>query len=348
MELERLLAELNFDPGAVDGVFDERTRTAIALYQEFAALAVDGEPGPELLAELRQVARAFAEINAAKAIAAPEPEPEPEPEVAAETEPEPEPEAEVAAEPEPEPEPEAEDAAEPEPEPEPEAEVAAQPEPEPVPEPEVAAEPELEPEPESEVAAQPEPEPEPAAEPKPKSSFNLDNMIARLVEDDGHGQGAGLEGDPSGGTSGDRAPDRTSPVAEPRARVQLLAELAELDGYGAFQVAFAAAEVGDFTRAIELYTRAINGGDLALSDLADAFYNRANARSYAEAYDFAIADYGAAIVNKPEFPGAYYNRGFAFKARGQRTRALADFMKARALGLVRLGARSPDQPPPRR
>ena len=132
-------------------------------------------------------------------------------------------------------------------------------------------------------------------------------------------------------------------AARPDARA-----LADLDGYGAFKIAFAAAEVGDFARAIELYSRAIEGGDLALSDLADAFYNRANARSYSRAYDFAIADYGAAIVNKPEFPGAYYNRGFAFKASGQRTRALADFMKARALGLQRLGVRLPDQPPPRR
>ncbi len=106
--------------------------------------------------------------------------------------------------------------------------------------------------------------------------------------------------------------------------------------------------MGDFARAIELYSRAIEGGDLALADLADAFYNRANARSYAQAYDFAIADYGAAIVNKPAFPGAYYNRGFAFKASGQRTRALADFMKARALGLQRLGVRAPDAPPPAR
>ncbi|MCH8999481.1 MAG: hypothetical protein IID48_14635 [Proteobacteria bacterium] len=126
------------------------------------------------------------------------------------------------------------------------------------------------------------------------------------------------------------------------------AVMAALDGYGAFRNAFAAAELGDFARAIELYSRAIEGGDLALADLADAFYNRANARSYAQAYDFAIADYGAAIVNKPEFPGAYYNRGFAFKASGRRTRALADFMKARALGLQRLGVRAPDQPPPRR
>ena len=423
IELERLLAELNFDPGAIDGVIDGRTRTAIALYQEFAALAVDGEPGPKLLVELRQVVRAFAEINAAKAVAAAAPEPQRQPE----------PEPEIAAQ----------SAPTPEPEPEPEPEVAAQP----APEPEVVAQPapapEPEPEPEPEVAARPEPE--------PTSGFDLDHMIARLVYKDGTGgapAGAGpdrelvlavqrqlarigldpgpLDGQlgartseailvyqgvrglpadgrpsralldrlarepdhpgrtgqgngPSGGGLGSGpGPDQTSRIATPGAIARLLGAadgekfpapaagagaalgtsvmapgpsaraLAALDGYGAFKIAFAAAEVGDFARAIELYSRAIEGGDLALADLADAFYNRANARSYAQAYDFAIADYGAAIVNKPAFPGAYYNRGFAFKASGQRTRALADFMKARALGLQRLGVRAPDAPPPAR
>jgi tetratricopeptide (TPR) repeat protein len=118
-------------------------------------------------------------------------------------------------------------------------------------------------------------------------------------------------------------------------------------GYDAFKKGYAAALAGDFDLAIAFYTRAIEGGDLALTHLADAFYNRANARSYKGALEFAIADYGAAIVNKPEFPSAYYNRGFALEATGQHTRALADSMRARALGLRRLGVRSPDVPPPR-
>ncbi|RMD62739.1 MAG: hypothetical protein D6826_06665, partial [Alphaproteobacteria bacterium] len=54
-ELERLLARLKFDPGPIDGIIDERTRTAIRLYQEFAVLPVDGEPTAALLAELRAV-----------------------------------------------------------------------------------------------------------------------------------------------------------------------------------------------------------------------------------------------------------------------------------------------------
>ena len=120
------------------------------------------------------------------------------------------------------------------------------------------------------------------------------------------------------------------------------------DGYDAFEKAFVASEAGDYARAIALYSRAIEGGDLELTYLADAFFNRANVRSHTKEYDFAIADYGAAIVNKPEFPGAYHNRGFAFEARGRHNRAMADFIKARALGMGRLPARTPDQPPPLR
>ena len=77
-EIEQLLAALNFDPGTVDGVVDARTRTAIGLYQEFAALPIDGEPSAALLRELRQVAQAFSEMKSAEpepdAVVAPEPE----------------------------------------------------------------------------------------------------------------------------------------------------------------------------------------------------------------------------------------------------------------------------------
>ena len=395
IELERLLAELNFDPGAIDGVIDGRTRTAIALYQEFAALAVDGEPGPKLLVELRQVVRAFAEINAAQAVAAaasePQPEPEPGPEAAAQSAPAPEPE------------------------PEPEPEVAARPEPEPTsgfdldhmiarlvykdgtggapagagPDRELvlAVQRQL-----ARIGLDPGPlDGQLGARTSeailvyqgvrglPADGRPSRALLDRLAREPDHPGRTGQGNGPSGGGLGSGpGPDQTSRIATPGAIARLLGAadgekfpapaagagaalgtsvmapgpsaraLAALDGYGAFKIAFAAAEVGDFARAIELYSRAIEGGDLALADLADAFYNRANARSYAQAYDFAIADYGAAIVNKPAFPGAYYNRGFAFKASGQRTRALADFMKARALGLQRLGVRAPDAPPPAR
>ncbi len=430
-ELERLLAELNFDPGKIDGVVDERTRAAVGLYQEFAALPVDGTPSATLLAELRQVVQAFADMKAAQATsqaaaqaeAAPPAVLESAPAVAETLPAEPEPEVAEAPPPEPEPEPEVAEA--PPPEPEPEPEIAETPPPELEPEPEVAEAPP--PEPEPEVAEVPQPVEAPASEaPAPERTrlrFDLDNMIARLVQPGGRvAAGAGNRADPGlvlavqrhlarigldpgplDGQMGtrttqaveayqrarglpvdghptrdllarlERAPAGPAPPAQvPSARVLLSGEAARdgdgtgertaqappalrfpafsgpvTGGYDAFKKGYAAALAGDFDLAIAFYTRAIEGGDLALTHLADAFYNRANARSYKGALEFAIADYGAAIVNKPEFPSAYYNRGFALEATGQHTRALADSMRARALGLRRLGVRSPDVPPPR-
>ncbi len=49
-ELEGLLSRLGFDPGPVDGVMDEQTRTAIKGYQDFAALPVTGRASWGLLA----------------------------------------------------------------------------------------------------------------------------------------------------------------------------------------------------------------------------------------------------------------------------------------------------------
>ena len=72
-EIENLLAALKFDPGPVDGLVDARTRAAIRIYQEFAALPVDGEPSAALLRELRQVVQLLSEINSAEAGTEPSP-----------------------------------------------------------------------------------------------------------------------------------------------------------------------------------------------------------------------------------------------------------------------------------
>lgn len=58
-ELQRLLARLDFAPGAPDGVAGRRTVAAIKLYQEFAGFHVDGKPTQGLLDDLRQVARSL-------------------------------------------------------------------------------------------------------------------------------------------------------------------------------------------------------------------------------------------------------------------------------------------------
>ena len=56
-ELQRLLARLDFAPGAADGVAGRRTVAAIKLYQEFAGLPVDGKATVGLLADVRDVSK---------------------------------------------------------------------------------------------------------------------------------------------------------------------------------------------------------------------------------------------------------------------------------------------------
>lgn len=55
-EIERLLDELSFAPGAVDGVTDAETTEAIRAFQQAAGLIEDGLPSPGLLDELKAVA----------------------------------------------------------------------------------------------------------------------------------------------------------------------------------------------------------------------------------------------------------------------------------------------------
>lgn len=80
-EMEGLLRDLGFDPGAIDGVVDEATIEAIRQYQDFALRPGAPEPSQSLLDELRGVAAAFAALNADKrqrvsAEAPPEPPPD--------------------------------------------------------------------------------------------------------------------------------------------------------------------------------------------------------------------------------------------------------------------------------
>ena len=473
-ELERLLAELNFYPGTIDGVVDQRTRGAIRLYQDFAALPADGTPSKALLAELRQVVQVFLDLKSAQAaqqaaaLAAEESMPEASPtpdrgdpaaEAAASEAPDwedaasgegasadllRETEAEVAPErtawqdasaeagtPEPPTSPVVSQALEPSPAvpaeaPAEEETIAALPAPKSVPQSEVLVDRERAAEPKRAFVVPPPPKPAPSVkepvgaealtEPKPPAvseavqaatapkakgpapragrAFDLERVIARLVERRDRSKEAGASSDPNlvlsiqrklqqlgldPGLVDGRMSARTISAIEayqhqaglpvdgratrdlltlldgaaagpaPRSNERVRAPMPPLgrpDGYRDFKLGFAAAGRGDFVAAIELYTWAIESGDLSLEHLADALFNRANAYHVKELYDYAIADYDAAILNKLDFPEAYHNRGFAFDAKGERERAVEDFKQARDLGLQRLGDRSPDILPP--
>ena len=54
-EIETLLANLNLDPGSIDGDIDHEAVAAISLFQEISGLQVDGRPSPDLLVDLKAV-----------------------------------------------------------------------------------------------------------------------------------------------------------------------------------------------------------------------------------------------------------------------------------------------------
>ncbi|MFQ5468016.1 MAG: tetratricopeptide repeat protein, partial [Kiloniellaceae bacterium] len=285
---------------------------------------------------------------------------------AAEAAPAPEPEAEPAAEAEPAPEPEAEAAPAPEPMPAPMPSPMPEVAPEPVaasgPEPVAASEPVAAhaPEPEPETVATPAPEPEtaptgptepaevaeqPESPEQPAGGFSLEGVLARLKT--AEPKPAAAPAPAPGPTPSPSAPPTTAKSPPPAAAPQSArAEPSNVKGYAAFREGYRAAAADKQEHAVALYTAAIESGALTLEHLADALFNRANALHYLKRYDDAIADYDAAIRNKPGFADAYYNRGFAHKANQEPDRAVEDFRMARDLGMQRLGVRAPDAPPP--
>ena len=63
---------------------------------------------------------------------------------------------------------------------------------------------------------------------------------------------------------------------------------------------------GDYGKAAELFSRAIESGEVSGSDLAVVLYRRGVAFERMNHEDRAIADYGQAIELNPEYSDAYY------------------------------------------
>ncbi|MDR1836328.1 MAG: tetratricopeptide repeat protein, partial [Treponema sp.] len=88
-------------------------------------------------------------------------------------------------------------------------------------------------------------------------------------------------------------------------------------------------EKRDWDRAIADYTQAIRINP----NFAIAYHNRGSAYHNGKRdYDRAIADYTEAIRLNPNDANAYNNRGNSYQAKGDMTRANADFARARELG----------------
>jgi peptidoglycan hydrolase-like protein with peptidoglycan-binding domain len=108
------------------------------------------------------------------------------------------------------------------------------------------------------------------------------------------------------------------------------------DGGGAYATATAAFRSGDCATALRYYTQAFAGGGLSRQDLAVGHNNRGRCLYDRARYDEALADFDQAIAYDERFAAAYYNRGRAHNALGDRGQARADLDKAYDLGFDRL------------
>jgi tetratricopeptide (TPR) repeat protein len=87
----------------------------------------------------------------------------------------------------------------------------------------------------------------------------------------------------------------------------------------------AAQERGELDLAIQLYTQAIQSGELPSELLPGALNNRGLVLRAAGRLDEAIQDYDRAIDLKPDDASAYNNRGIAFSDKGEIERAIGDY-----------------------
>jgi tetratricopeptide (TPR) repeat protein len=107
-----------------------------------------------------------------------------------------------------------------------------------------------------------------------------------------------------------------------------LTSLGWAGGLDDINAGFEAAVAGDYDKAIGLYTKAIESGELSQADLKRAYDHRAFAWEEKGDYAKAIADYTKVIEIDPKDVAAYNVRGFAWLERGDCDRAIADFTKA--------------------
>jgi tetratricopeptide (TPR) repeat protein len=88
-----------------------------------------------------------------------------------------------------------------------------------------------------------------------------------------------------------------------------------------------AAKVGEYDKAIRLFTKAIESGELSHESLGKAYFNRGYAWRKKGNYDKAIADFTKVIEIDPQDVYAYYDRGYAWEDKGDYNKAIADFTK---------------------
>src|SRR5258708_1744063 len=90
----------------------------------------------------------------------------------------------------------------------------------------------------------------------------------------------------------------------------------------------AAVQRGQYDAAIQLFTKAINSGELSPDNLATAYVNRGTAHYLKKEHEQAIADFKQAIQLDPRDPIAYNKLGIAYIANGQWIWSCGQFKRA--------------------
>lgn len=95
---------------------------------------------------------------------------------------------------------------------------------------------------------------------------------------------------------------------------------------------FVAAQEGNYDKAIKLFTKAIESGELSREDLSKTYYNRGDSWRKKGDYDKAIADLNKAsesgALSREDLSKTYCNRGLAWYNKGDLDKAVADYTKA--------------------
>ena len=104
--------------------------------------------------------------------------------------------------------------------------------------------------------------------------------------------------------------------------------LGRAGGFEDAEAGFEAQKRGDYDKAIVLFTKAIESGELSVKQLAIIYGGRGNVWCDKGDYDKAISDYTKAIEINPQYDKPYYSRGSAWYDKGDYDRAIADYTKA--------------------
>ena len=103
--------------------------------------------------------------------------------------------------------------------------------------------------------------------------------------------------------------------------------LGRAGGFEDAEAGFEAQKRGDYDKAIVLFTKAIESGELSVKQLAIIYGGRGNVWCDKGDYDKAISDYTKAIEINPQYANAYYNRGYVWGDKGKYDKAISDYTK---------------------